>query len=376
MNGGCLPSLPSEKATALDNLAENNGPTDGVSQTATAPPTSVLVTLAAAGRNPTDILIPTQAGTDGSGGDDDEDDDLAGGGSVEAMDDGPTSSESHLVSKDYGLGSGRVIEMVQDDIRAKGGVVPEETKPVNEPQLFGTAFDGVNTVEVAWPQSTWIEGRGPLAGRMVLVTPPVPEKVVRGYNIACAVGGLGVNLLEGAAAYGLAVAPEPTLLSKPAAAGLAVLAANGAQANIRTILSGGDPTPTLLNQVVTKATGNEYIGAGVDGLAHTAGPIIGAARFPKLSSSLRAVGPTEAVGAAAGPSSFSRTIVSSAADLSPRTMASFVGGRVAASVTETEITLYRVYGGEAGRVGSYLTRTKPTSAAQAGPRPIAKPQLE
>jgi hypothetical protein len=59
--------LPAEKATALDNLAQNNGPTDGVSQTATAPPTSVLVTLAAAGRN---ILIPTQAGTDGSGDDD------------------------------------------------------------------------------------------------------------------------------------------------------------------------------------------------------------------------------------------------------------------------------------------------------------------
>jgi hypothetical protein len=65
--------LPTEKATALDNLALNNGPTDGVSQTAAAPPTSVLTTLAAAGRNPTDILIPTQAGTDGSGGDDDVD---------------------------------------------------------------------------------------------------------------------------------------------------------------------------------------------------------------------------------------------------------------------------------------------------------------
>jgi hypothetical protein len=60
--------LPNEKATTLDNLALNNGPTDGVSQTATSPPTSVLVTLAAAGRNPTDILIPTQAGTDGDSG--------------------------------------------------------------------------------------------------------------------------------------------------------------------------------------------------------------------------------------------------------------------------------------------------------------------
>ena len=51
-NGMTAHGLPSEKATALDNLAENNGPTDGVSQTATAPPTSVLVTLAAAAATP------------------------------------------------------------------------------------------------------------------------------------------------------------------------------------------------------------------------------------------------------------------------------------------------------------------------------------
>jgi hypothetical protein len=59
--------LPTEKATTLGNLAENDGPTDGVSQTATAPPTSVLTTLAAAGRNPTDIMLPT-FGSEGSGG--------------------------------------------------------------------------------------------------------------------------------------------------------------------------------------------------------------------------------------------------------------------------------------------------------------------
>ena len=65
--------LPSEKAATFNNLALNKGPTDGVSQTATAPPTSVLITLAAAGRNPTDILIPTQAGSEGSSGEDNED---------------------------------------------------------------------------------------------------------------------------------------------------------------------------------------------------------------------------------------------------------------------------------------------------------------
>jgi hypothetical protein len=98
--------LPAEKVNTF-NLAENNGPTDGVSQTATSPPTSVLVTLAAAGRNPTDILIPTQAGSEGPGGDDDEDDDVAGGGSatsggiLSATEDGE-DGKSHEVSSSLG----------------------------------------------------------------------------------------------------------------------------------------------------------------------------------------------------------------------------------------------------------------------------------
>jgi hypothetical protein len=73
--------LPAEMAAIvgpLGNLAQNLGPTDGVSQTATAAPTAVLVTLAAAGRNPTDITIPT-AGSEGSG--EEEGDGLAGGAS-------------------------------------------------------------------------------------------------------------------------------------------------------------------------------------------------------------------------------------------------------------------------------------------------------
>jgi hypothetical protein len=79
---------------------------------ATAPPTSVLVTLAAAGRNPTDILIPTQAGTEGSGVDDDDDDVAGGGGSAtsggtfQAMDDPPPPTlGSNLVSAaEFGAG--------------------------------------------------------------------------------------------------------------------------------------------------------------------------------------------------------------------------------------------------------------------------------
>ncbi len=72
-NGMTAHGLPAEKATALHNLAQNDGPDDGVSHTSTAQPTSVLVAFAALGRNPTDILIPSQAGTEGSGGDDEDD---------------------------------------------------------------------------------------------------------------------------------------------------------------------------------------------------------------------------------------------------------------------------------------------------------------
>jgi hypothetical protein len=66
-NAATAHGLPTEKATALDNLAQNNGPTDGVSQTATAPPTSVLVTLAAAGRKPDRYLDPHPGGHRGLG---------------------------------------------------------------------------------------------------------------------------------------------------------------------------------------------------------------------------------------------------------------------------------------------------------------------
>jgi hypothetical protein len=59
--------LPIEKADDLSDLALNYGPTDGVSQTATSPPTSVLVTLAAAGRKPDRHIDPHPGGHRGLG---------------------------------------------------------------------------------------------------------------------------------------------------------------------------------------------------------------------------------------------------------------------------------------------------------------------
>ncbi len=51
--------LPSEEATVLGNVDTNTAPPDGVSRDAPPTPTATLVALAAAGRNPTDITLPT-----------------------------------------------------------------------------------------------------------------------------------------------------------------------------------------------------------------------------------------------------------------------------------------------------------------------------
>ncbi len=62
---------------------------------------------------------------------------------------------------------------------------------------------------------------------------------------------------------------------------------------------------------------------------------------------------------------FGRVLTPAVDDLSSGVVKTFTDGRVTPSVTQGEITLYRVWGEEGGRVGSYLTRTRPTSATQA-----------
>jgi hypothetical protein len=51
--------LPDQEATALGNMAQNQGAPDGVSRSAPPSPTATLTALAAAGRNPTDLTLPT-----------------------------------------------------------------------------------------------------------------------------------------------------------------------------------------------------------------------------------------------------------------------------------------------------------------------------
>ncbi len=76
---------------------------------------------------------------------------------------------------------------------------------------------------------------------------------------------------------------------RPKAAGVALgaLALDGAQANIRTLLTGGEPSRTIVNSVFTNLAGDEYAGATVDFLAHAGGSIYAAGRLPSLPGSIR-----------------------------------------------------------------------------------------
>ncbi len=60
--------LPAEKYWSLQQAPAIPGIPDGVSRTGTAQPATPLITLATPGRDPADITIRTQAGTQGSGG--------------------------------------------------------------------------------------------------------------------------------------------------------------------------------------------------------------------------------------------------------------------------------------------------------------------
>ena len=60
--------LPDEEANTASNLSQDNGPPTGGPQTSTASPTDLLQILSGAGRDPADITIPSQAGTQAPGG--------------------------------------------------------------------------------------------------------------------------------------------------------------------------------------------------------------------------------------------------------------------------------------------------------------------
>ncbi len=69
--------------------------------------------------------------------------------------------------------------------------------------------------------------------------------------------------------------------------------------------------------------------------------------------------------AAGDPTFFGRTLNPVVSDLPPNVVSTFAGGKVTPSVTADETIMYRVWGDQGGRTGSYLTRTAPANAAEA-----------
>lgn len=152
--------------------------------------------------------------------------------------------------------------------------------------------DGAENYLVPPDSVVAMPGRGMIQGATVIHIPGYEEKVARAVNIGGAVAGLIGNGAEATGAFFLAITPEPTLLTKLGAVGLSALAADGAQANFRTLWSLGEPTPTLLNQGVTKAAGSvmspqsaRYVGVGTDLATHAAAQSLS---LYKISSALAA----------------------------------------------------------------------------------------
>jgi hypothetical protein len=130
----------------------NLGPADGVSQTSTPPPTTVLVTLAAPGRNPTDITLPT-VGSEGAGGGE-RDDAMPAGTSASV------TAVAELAPTDGGACGSHEVSMNQTPSRkAASAAVASDTIP-RRPVIQGmTPSD--NTPEPEKTQSD-VQGNLPL----------------------------------------------------------------------------------------------------------------------------------------------------------------------------------------------------------------------
>ncbi len=83
--------LPIQEADKLTDFVQNPGSSDGVSREAAPSPTANLIGLAAAGRNPADITIPTQ-GTESSG--EDDDDAVVAGGTINSTSGGQATTST------------------------------------------------------------------------------------------------------------------------------------------------------------------------------------------------------------------------------------------------------------------------------------------
>jgi hypothetical protein len=258
--------LPSEKASALDNLAQNDGQTDGVSQT--APPTSVLATLAAAGRNPTDILIPTQAGTEGSGGGDDEDDDVAGGGSAtsagtfQATDD-EEDDGSHEVDEPLNIDQARALIAMGSDPE---WVIRTFNEGVSAKEVFAADAATWNTSAEPRPQPFTLNVR--TTDQVIMELAEKAEPVLRPFILR---GGAVLNMLGDVGGVYVGVAIATSEASVPVIVGgalLAVCSADHFGANAATLYT-GEPQPSAMQ--ITVLASAHGLGASDQDAANLAG---------------------------------------------------------------------------------------------------------
>ena len=284
---------PNQEGLKLFYFDQNIGSTDGVAQYGAPDPTATLVALAV-GRNPTDITIPTLAGSEASGGEGGDAIIASGSGSAtgdnagaspgsgssvstssassgnnsqglgdaEPMDDGGGAQGSNLVTtfdprplndeeKDFLIsqGYGDVVQLAECN---PGGPVPAQLvfDAVQRRGMFGRAQPEAEVpvrIAVRTPDEVVLE----VAGKIEAATRPY---VVR----AGAALGVAGDLGAGYVAVATLVAPEVTVPGAIGAGIMLGLSADSAQANARTLVS-GRPQATGLHQAV--AAGATALGA-------------------------------------------------------------------------------------------------------------------
>jgi hypothetical protein len=138
-NAATPSGLPDQEAKAMGNMAQNQGAPDGVSRSAPQSPTDTLIALAAAGRNPTDITLPT-AGSEGSGG---GDEDAVVGGTGSASTGSSTSSGSPTSGSSGSSSSASSPPHAQPEADGPAATGSHEA-PLNDADIGGLQMLGID----------------------------------------------------------------------------------------------------------------------------------------------------------------------------------------------------------------------------------------
>ncbi|MGO9919697.1 MAG: hypothetical protein ACLQIB_34015 [Isosphaeraceae bacterium] len=279
--------LPGEEVARLAYFAENYSNPDGASRSAAPDPTATLVGLAAAWRNPTDITIPTLAGSEASGGE--------GGHAIIAGGSGSTTGDNAGASSASGSGGSTSSASSGNNSQGLG-----EAEPMDD----GGGSQGSHLTEMQVPEG-WVSVWN---GRDYVFAPPgsfipayglfnrqygiqtiyvMTSGETRFFNRLGAGFALVGNGLEAAGAVACGATGNV-----PGAVGLGALATDGAVANINTLKTGVPTTTVLatgvtgaLNYVVDGETA-QFGGAMVDTAAHFGGSVYAANQIAKLPAAL------------------------------------------------------------------------------------------